>query len=134
MKYQLIMHRLMEGPGKKPDITCGTLEGRLKPGPVTVFRVQATPDGAGLMGYAAQGSILNADPCSFGGIGIFGIPGFGRFYRYVMLERQFPHHAAVAFRHVGGVLYDAARLLGVSEVGTPLPAGTLYRGENPFGG
>jgi hypothetical protein len=31
MRYQLIMRRLME-PGKAPDITRGTLEGRIKTG------------------------------------------------------------------------------------------------------
>jgi L-fucose isomerase-like protein len=132
MKFQLIMNRLMEDPKKEPDITCGTLEGTLRPGPTTVFRLQATPDSAGLMSYIAQGNILDADPASFGSIGVLGIPGFARFYRYVMLERQFPHHAAVAFRAVGRTLFDALQLLGISDVGTPLPKGMLYRGENPF--
>ena len=131
MKHQLIMHRLME-PGKQPDITCGTLEGVLMPGPATVFRLQATPDGAGVMSYLAEGHVLDADPASFGGIGVVGIPDFARFYRYVLLEKQFPHHTAVAFKHAGRALFDAARLLGVTDVQTPKPRGTLYPAENPF--
>ncbi len=35
MQYQLIMHRLME-PDRNPDITRGTLEGRIKAGPVSI--------------------------------------------------------------------------------------------------
>ena len=132
MKFQLIMNRLMEKPGAKPDITCGTLEGTLKPGPTTLFRLQAHPEGRGLMSYIAEGHILDADPASFGSIGVFGIPGFSRFYRYVMLERQYPHHAAIAFRKVGATLHDALRLLGITDIGTPKPAGCLYPTENPF--
>jgi len=134
MKFQLIMNRLMEKPGAKPDITCGTLEGTLKPGPTTVFRLQSRPDSAGLMSYVADGHVLDADPASFGGIGIFGIKDFGRFYRHVLLEKQFPHHTAVAFSHVGGTLFDALMLLGVDDIGTPKPAGVMYPAENPFQG
>jgi L-fucose isomerase-like protein len=130
MKYQLIMHRLME-PGKAPDITCGTLEGTLLPGPASFFRLQGTAD-CQLRSYLAEGHILDSDPHSFGGIGIFAIKDFARFYRYVLLEKQFPHHGAVAFEHAGKILFDAVRLLGVQDVSTPRPAGALYPGENPF--
>lgn len=132
MKYQLIMNRLMEDPGTAPDITCGTLEGTLRPGPCTLFRLQATPDSAGLMSYVADGAILDADPASFGSIGVFGIKDFARFYRYVMLQKNFPHHAAVAFAHAGRVLFDATQLLGISAIDAPRPAGMLYASENPF--
>jgi L-fucose isomerase-like protein len=132
MKFQLIMNRLMEDPAQPPNITCGTLEGTLKPGPATIFRLQATPDGAGLMSYIAQGRVLDADPRSFGGIGVIGVPGMARFYRHVLLARQFPHHTALAFKPVGAALFDALSVLGVGNVGTPLPDGTLYPGENPF--
>ncbi len=130
MKYQLIMHRLME-PDAEPDITCGTLEGRLRPGPVTSFRLQGTAD-CHLQSYVAEGRILDADPCSFGGIGIVGIPNFARFYRHVLLEKQFPHHTAVGFAHVGKILFDAVKLLGVDAVDAPRPAGVPYASENPF--
>ena len=129
MKHQLIMHRLME-PGKKPNITVGTLEGTLCPGPATVFRFNHNMRGES-RAYVAEGHVIDADPASFGGIGIIGCPGFGRFYRYVLLEHMFPHHAALGFRHAGATLFDAARLLGIA-IDAPLPKGTLYPGENPF--
>ncbi|MDD4869874.1 MAG: fucose isomerase [Kiritimatiellae bacterium] len=131
MKFQFIMHRLME-PGKKPNITCGTLEGTLRPGPTTIFRLQGTAD-CRLCSYVAEGEVLDADPASFGGIGIIGIPGMTRFYRHVMLEKQFPHHSAVAFEHVGRILFDAVKVLGVEDVSAPRSKGNLYPGENPFG-
>ncbi len=130
MKYQLIMHRLME-PDKAPDITCGTLEGTLRPGPCSVFRIQGTAD-CRLQSYIADGHILNADPASFGGIGVFAIPNFARFYRHVLIAKQYPHHAAIAFRPCGKTLFDAVTLLGVPDVAAPRPAGALYPTENPF--
>ena len=130
MKHQLIMHRLME-PGRDPDITCGTLEGTLQHGPTTLFRLQGAADCA-LRSYIAEGHILKANPSSFGGIGIIAIKEFSRFYRHVMLEGQFPHHAATAFKHGGKALYDSLKMMGVTEVHTPRPAGNLYPSENPF--
>jgi len=132
LKYSVIMNRLMEG-GREPDITRGTLEGQLRPGPMTLFRFQATPD-CWLRSYVAEGEVLDIDPHSFGAIGIIAIPRFARFYRHVLVGKRFPHHAAVAFDKVGRTLFEAVRLLGVTDVGTPLPGGTLYDGENPFAG
>jgi len=131
LKYQLIMHRLME-PEKEPDITRGTIEGQLRPGDVTIFRLQATAD-CELRSYAAEGEILDIDPASFGGIGVIAVREMARFYRHVLIGRQFPHHTAVAFRHAGKVLFDAVKILGVEEVSFNLPAGVYYPGENPYG-
>ncbi len=130
IKYQLIMNRLMED-GHKPDITRGTLEGQIKPGPITMFRLQSTPD-ARLCSYIAEGRVLDVDPCTFGATGVVAIPGFSRFYRHVLVGRNFPHHAAFGFAHAGKELFDALYLLGVDNVGTPLPDNLPYPGENPF--
>ena len=130
LKYQLIMHRLQE-PGKEPDITRGTIEGRIKPGGVTIFRLQSTAD-AVLKAYLAEGAVLDVDPQSFGGIGVIGIKEMGRFYRHVLLEKRFPHHTVVAFAPAGNTLFAAMRMLGVEDIGFNRPAGTLYPTENPF--
>jgi len=130
MKYQLIMHRLME-PGKDPDITRGTLEGRLRAGEITIFRLQSTAD-TRLKAYIAEGEILNIDPKSFGGIGVFAIKEMGRFYRHVLIEKRFPHHTAVAFQHSGKTLFEAVKMLGVEDISYNQPAGILYPAENPF--
>lgn len=130
MKYQLIMHRLME-PGGDPDITRGTLEGRLKPSEITIFRLQSTADTT-LRSYMAQGEILDIDPKSFGGIGVFGIPEMGRFYRHVLIEKRFPHHTAVAFAHAGKALFEAVKMLGVEEIFYNQPKEQRYGSENPF--
>jgi L-fucose isomerase-like protein len=131
MKYQLIMNRLMEDSGKEPDITRGTLEGQIAPGPVTLFRLQGGIEG-NLHGYIAQGHILDVDPRSFGGIGVFAIPEFARFYRHILVGKHFPHHGAVAFAHEGRVMFDAMKMLGVADVSYPLPSSELYFLENPW--
>jgi L-fucose isomerase-like protein len=130
MKYQLIMHRLME-PGKDPTITRGTLEGTIRPGAITLFRLQSTAE-ARLKAYVAQGEILTIDPKSFGCIAVFAVREMGRFYRHVLIEKRFPHHTAVAFSHTGRALFEAMRLIGIGDISFNLPKGVLYPGEHPY--
>jgi L-fucose isomerase-like protein len=130
MKYQLIMHRLME-PGKEANITRGTLEGQIRPGQITAFRLQSTADTL-LRSYIAEGEVLNVNPRSFGGIGVFAIREMGRFYRHVLIEKRFPHHTAVAFKHSGKFLFEAVKMLGVGDISINRPEGNLYPSENPF--
>lgn len=130
MKYQLIMHRLME-PGKEPNITRGTLEGRLRSGPVTIFRLQSTAN-TELRAYMAEGEVLDIEPKSFGSIGVFAVREMARFYRHVLIEKRFPHHTAVAFAYAGRALFSTMRLLGITDVYYNLPQGVTYEGENPF--
>jgi L-fucose isomerase-like protein len=130
MKYQLIMNRGLEG-GKKPDITRGTIEGTLKHGPITFFRLQGNPAGK-LSSYIAEGNILDLDPHTFGGTGIFSIPHFARFYRHILVGKGYPHHGSVAFAKVGKILFEAVKLLGVDDIGVPLPDHIPYAGENMF--
>ncbi len=130
MRYQLIMHRLMEPEGE-PDITRGTLEGTIRPGDITIFRLQSTAD-TQLRSYMAQGEVLPMDPQSFGGIGVIAVPEMARFYRHVLIEKHFPHHTAVAFKHAGKFLFAAVKMLGVKDVAFNLPKGLYYPSENPF--
>ena len=132
MKYQLIMHRLNE-PGKEPDITRGTLEGDLKAGRITLFRLQGAAEG-GLRSYIAEGEILPVKTRSFGGIGVIAVPEMARFYRHVLIEKRYPHHAGIAFAHAGKPLFSIMKLLGVPDVAYNKPKGDLYCTENPFCG
>ena len=130
LKYQLIMNRLME-PGQEPQITRGTLEGQIRPGEITIFRLQSTADTI-LQSYVAEGEVLDVNPKSFGSIGVFAIKEMGRFYRHVLIEKRFPHHTAVAFKHAGKPLFAAVRMLGVEDVFFNQPKEILYTSENPF--
>ncbi len=126
MKYQLIMARSLP-----EEVTQGTLEGDIVPGDITFFRIQSTSD-AKLTAYIAQGEVLPVATRSFGAIGIFAIPEMGRFYRHVLVEKNFPHHGAVAFGHFGKALFEVFKYLGVEEIGFNQPKGMLYKTENPF--
>jgi len=130
LKYQLIMKRLLE-PNNEPDITRGTLEGDIRDGQITFYRLQGTAEG-GLKSYIAQGEILPVATRSFGAIGIFAIPEMGRFYRHVLIEDHYPHHGAVAFGHFGKALCDIFTYLGVPKIAYNRPASLPYPTENPF--
>ena len=80
----------------------------------------------------AEGEILDVPTRSFGGIAVFAIPEFGRFYRHVLLEKRYPHHGAVAFGRIGRVLFDAFRFMGVQDIAYNQPASLPYPTENPW--
>ena len=126
MRNQMIMARSLP-----EEVTNGTLEGDIIPGDITFFRLQSTSD-AKLTAYVAQGEVLPVATRSFGAIGIFAIPQMGRFYRHWLIEKNFPHHGAVAFGHFGKQLYEVFKYFGVEEIGFNQPAGMLYKSENPF--
>ncbi len=128
MKYQMIMARALP-----EEVTQGTLEGDIVPGDITFFRLQSTAD-TKLRAYVAQGEVLPVATRSFGGIGVFAIPEMGRFYRHVLIEKNFPHHGAVAFGHFGKALYEVFKYVGVpaEEIGFNKAKGDRYPTENPF--
>ncbi|MCL2702623.1 MAG: fucose isomerase [Defluviitaleaceae bacterium] len=130
LSYQRIMKRLLE-PDSEPDITRGTLEGDIKEGKITFYRVQGAAEG-GLTAYIAHGEVLPVATRSFGGIGVFAIPEMGRFYRHVLIADRYPHHGAVAFGHAGKALFDVFTYLGVGKISCNQPASLPYRTENPF--
>ena len=129
MKYQMIMARSLP-----VEVTQGTLEGDIKPGDITFFRLQSTSDNI-LRAYIAHGEVLPVATRSFGAIGIFAIPEMGRFYRHVLIEKNFPHHGAVAFGHYGKALYEVFKYIGVpvDEIGYNQTKGVRYPTENPWG-
>ena len=131
MGYQLIMKRQLEPQLAEPDITRGTMEGDIKPGDITFFRLQSNAAGE-LKAYVAQGEVLDVPTRSFGSIGIFSIPEMNRFYRHVLIEKQYPHHGAVAFAHCGKALYALFNFLGIADLSYNQPKSLPYPTENPF--
>ncbi len=130
IKFQLIMNRLLES-GKQPNITRGTLEGRIRPGEITIFRLQSTAEGE-LKAYMAEGEVLDIDPKSFGSIGVFAIREMGRFYRHILIEKRFAHHTSIGFKHCGKSLFEAVKMLGIKDIGFNHPKDFYYPSENPF--
>lgn len=131
MGYQLIMKRSLEPDLAEPDITRGTIEGDIKAGDITFFRLQSTA-GSDLQAYIAEGQVLDVATESFGSIGVFAVPEMDRFYRYVLIAKSYPHHGAVAFGHYGKALFEVFKYLGISDISYNQPKNLPYRGENPY--
>lgn len=130
LKYQYTMYRNSEA-GKEPDITRGTMEGELLAGDVTIFRLQSTSGGK-LQAYLAEGEVLPCGCHTYGSTAVISIPEMDRFYRYVLLEHQYPHHCAVAFSRIGKALFSVFGYLGISNISYNRPAHLPYPEENPY--
>lgn len=128
MQHQAIMARSLP-----IEVTNGTLEGDIVPGDITFYRLQSTADNV-LRAYVAEGEVLPVATRSFGGIGVFAIKEMGRFYRYALIDGNYPHHGAVAFGHHGKALFDVFKYIGVEsdEIEFNRPANILYKKENPY--
>lgn len=128
MRNQMIMARSLP-----EEVTNGTLEGDIIPGDITFFRLQSTSD-CKLRAYVAEGEVLPVATRSFGAIGVFAIHEMGRFYRHVLIEKNYPHHGAVAFGHYGKALFEVMKYIGIdiSDLDFNQPKGMLYPTENPF--
>ncbi|WWR15885.1 L-fucose/L-arabinose isomerase family protein [Lachnospiraceae bacterium JLR.KK008] len=128
MKYQKIMARSLP-----IEVTNGTLEGDIIPGNITFFRLQSTAD-AQLRAYVAEGEVLPVATKSFGAIGVFAIKEMGRFYRHVLIQKNYPHHGAVAFGHYGKSLFEVFKYIGVpmEDINYNQPKSIPYPTENPF--
>ena len=130
MKNQKIMARSLE-PDQEPNITRGTLEGDIAPGEITFFRLQSTADTT-VRAYVAEGEVLPVATHSFGSIGVFAIHEMKRFYRHVLVQKNYPHHGAVAFGHFGKQIFEIFKYLGVTDISFNQPSNILYSTENPF--
>ncbi len=128
MRNQKIMARSLP-----VEVTNGTLEGDIMPGDITFYRLQSTAD-CKLRAYIAQGEVLNVASKSFGAIGVFAIPEMGRFYRHVLIEKNYPHHGAVAFGHFGKTLFEVFKFIGVpvEDLNYNQPKSVPYPTENPW--
>ncbi|MCC8108740.1 MAG: hypothetical protein LIQ30_06780, partial [Planctomycetes bacterium] len=60
------------------------------------------------------------------------IAGLASGYRPILVGKGYPHHGAVAFAKTGKILFEAVKLLGVDDIGVPLPDSLPYPGENLF--
>ncbi len=130
MNYQRIMHSMLE-PDSEPNISRGTLEGDINAGDVTLFRVQSSAD-CKLKCYIAQGEVVEEPTQSFGTIGTIAVKEMGRFYRHVLIEKNYPHHAGVAQGHVARLLFEVVKYMGIEDIGYNQPASLPYPKENIF--
>ncbi|WP_026653790.1 L-fucose/L-arabinose isomerase family protein [Butyrivibrio proteoclasticus] len=126
LEYHFVNQQLIGEENSK-----GTIQGIINPGAVTLLRIQGTRNGK-LEAYVAQGQILPVTMDTYGGQGIVAVPEMRRFFRNVILEKQFPNHCAVLFGHYAKQLISVLRQLGIEDIEYNHPKNHPYRTENIF--
>lgn len=109
----------------------GTIQGEIKVGNITCFRLQGDIDGH-LKAYVAEGQILPVNIDTYGGRGVIAVPEMERFYRNVLLGRHYPNHFALIFGHYGKQLIAILEQLGIKEIEYNHPENIPYLNENIF--
>lgn len=109
----------------------GTIQGQIVAGAVTLFRLQANRKGI-LQAYILQGQILPVSINTYGGYGVVAVPEMERFLKNIILEKQFPNHAAIIFGHYGKELFNIMKQLGIENVYYNHPINVPYMNENVF--
>lgn len=99
---------------KCPRLTChemqgfyGSLSGKMKAGPVTLFRLETDDVNGKIKGYVAEGVITDDDIDTFGSYGILKVEGLQSLLDHVT-RNGFAHHVALVRDHVAPVIQEAA--------------------------
>jgi L-fucose isomerase-like protein len=87
--------------------TFGTLDGRVKSGPMSFVRFSTDDFEGTIKGYVGQGSFTDDTLQTFGGAGVVEIPNMQHLLHYIC-ENGFEHHVAANFSHVAGAVKEAA--------------------------
>jgi L-fucose isomerase-like protein len=88
--------------------TWGTLQGRIKTGPITFLRLNTDDVTGQLTAYVAVGESIPDPAPTWGGIGVVRIPQMQQLLRYIC-EQNFEHHVSVNLSSVGASVVEALR-------------------------
>ncbi len=102
MDYQLIIAGTV---GK--ENTHGTLDGRVKAGPMSFARFSTDDFTGTIKGYVGQGSFTDDPLSTFGGAGVVHIPRMQELLRYICLD-GIEHHVAASFSTSAAAIHEAA--------------------------
>lgn len=109
----------------------GTIQGEMKAGFITCFRIQGDADGY-LKAYVVEGQILPVNIDTYGGRGVIAVTEMERFYRNVLLGKHYPNHFALISGHYGKQLIAILNQLGIKEIEYNHPENVPYLNENIF--
>jgi len=98
------MLKIVSGQGN----TWGTLQGRIKTGPMTFLRLNTDDVTGTLTAYAAAGESIPDPAPTWGGIGVVHIPRLQDLLRYIC-EQNFEHHVSVSLSSVAPGVVEALR-------------------------
>ena len=102
MDYQLIIAGTV---GKQN--THGTLDGKVKAGPMSFARFSTDDFTGQIKGYVGQGAFTDDPLSTFGGAGVVEIPNMQELLRYIC-ENGFEHHVAASFSTSAAAIHEAA--------------------------
>jgi L-fucose isomerase-like protein len=88
--------------------TYGTLDGKVKAGPMTFARFSSDDFTGTIRGYVGEGHFTDDALETFGGAGVVQIPNMQKLLRYIC-ENGFEHHVAANFSHCAPAVDEAAR-------------------------
>ncbi len=95
-----------------PANACGTVAGRIKPGPMTYARVSTDDLEGRICGYVGGGTFTDDPLSTFGGAGVAHIPQLQQLLRHIC-ENGLEHHVAANLGVVAGAVHEAlTRYLG----------------------
>jgi L-fucose isomerase-like protein len=86
--------------------TFGTLDGRVKAGPMSFVRFSTDEFSGTIRGYVGEGSFTDDSLVTFGGAGVVEIANMQQLLRYIC-ENGFEHHVAANFSHVAEAVKEA---------------------------
>jgi L-fucose isomerase-like protein len=87
------------------DSTWGTLQGRIKPGPMTFLRVSTDDANGRITAYLGEGTSTDDPASTWGGIGVVRIPQLQKLLRHICLK-DFEHHVAINMDHVADAIAE----------------------------
>ena len=131
MSYQRIMKRGLEPDLAEPDITRGTMEGDLKAGDITFYRLQSGADTT-LHAYIAQGAVLDVPTNSFGSIGVSVSPRWIASTAMSSLRSAIPTMALWPSATTASPCLRSSSIWGVTDIAYNQPKHLPYPTENPF--
>jgi L-fucose isomerase-like protein len=95
-----------------PENACGTVSGRIRPGPMSFARFSTDDANGVLRGYVGEGRFTDDPLQTFGGAGVVHIPGLQGLLRFIC-EQGFEHHVAASLSRSAAAVHEAAvRYLG----------------------
>lgn len=85
---------------------CGTVCGRIKPGPFTFLRVDTDDETGSIRGYTGEGEFTDDPISTFGGYGVFRVPHLQALLNYIC-RNGFEHHVSTAFGNCSEAVAEA---------------------------
>jgi L-fucose isomerase-like protein len=90
------------------DATWGTLQGRIKSGPMTYLRVSTDDTSGKMIAYTGHAQSTNDPAMTWGGIGVIEVPQLQGLLRYIC-KNNFEHHVAINMSETAEAVLEALR-------------------------